>query len=181
MSRSVLVSLFLSETLCCLSFFPFMIWFVLCLPHHTPIPLTFDPSDFETSVDSRCTTDSADSAFFGRRYWFPASTFSPFLSSNHPLPSPPTQEVRFQINQQDNKDTDLSFFLYSFLTCCLVVVRLINSCHLSAPISTNWPLNCVFDHICCILWVCITPQICFIYIFNLQTPHLCLCVLVAYV
>ncbi|XP_014888677.1 type-1 angiotensin II receptor-associated protein isoform X2 [Poecilia latipinna] len=24
--------------------------------------------DFETSVDSRCTTDSADSAFFGRRY-----------------------------------------------------------------------------------------------------------------
>ncbi|XP_008407345.1 type-1 angiotensin II receptor-associated protein isoform X2 [Poecilia reticulata] len=24
--------------------------------------------DFETSVDSRCTTDSADSTFFGRRY-----------------------------------------------------------------------------------------------------------------
>ena len=57
--------------------------------------LTFDLSDFETSVDSRCTTDSADSAFV-RRYWFLASSFLFFfffflhLSSPiilfHPLP-----------------------------------------------------------------------------------------------
>lgn len=123
----------------------FSFYDLICLvsPPPHPLPMTFDPSDFETSVDSRCTTDSADSAFFGRRYWFPASAFSPFLSSNHPLPSPPTQEVRFQISQQDKKTLICLFFWFSSFTCRLVVVRLINSFHLSAPISTNCPLNCV--------------------------------------
>lgn len=35
---------------------------------HTFLQLISSLLDLETSVDSRCTTDSADSAFFGRRY-----------------------------------------------------------------------------------------------------------------
>lgn len=90
------VMLFLSEHS---RVFPVMIWPFL-FPFSSPLfsspLLTFDLSDLETSVDSRCTTDSADSAFIGRRYWFPAS-FLPFLSSHHPLPPPSTQEERVQI------------------------------------------------------------------------------------
>lgn len=51
-----------------------------------PFPPSLPPlsaahlSDLETSVDSRCTTDSADSAFIGRRYWFLPSPFYHFCS-----------------------------------------------------------------------------------------------------
>lgn len=78
----------------------FLLWFdvscVSSLLFFCPPP-TFDLSDLETSFDSRCTTDSADSAFIGRRYWSLASPFSPFLFSSHPIPSSPTEEVRLQI------------------------------------------------------------------------------------
>lgn len=41
----------------------------VCLVSFSSSLLTlFDLADLETSVDSRCTTDSADSAFIGRRY-----------------------------------------------------------------------------------------------------------------
>lgn len=134
--------LFLSETLCRLVFFCYdLIWFDLSSLLLFPL-LTFDLSDFETSVDSRCTTDSADSAFIGRRYWFLASSFSPFLSSNHPLPSPPTQEVRLQISLQDNKDTDFSFIIVILLmfccpSLCFLVIYINSSPHLSVPTSIS--------------------------------------------
>lgn len=88
--------------------------------------LTFDLSDLETSVESRCTTDSADSAFIGRRYWSLASSSSPFLSSS-PLPSSSTQEVRLQIWLLDENrniffNVDFyveSIFLFVFMFTCL--------------------------------------------------------------
>lgn len=91
------------------------IWLLLSSPL-----LTFDLSDLETSVDSRCTTDSADSAFIGRRYWFLAS-FLPFLSSSHPLPSPSIQEVRSQIRLQHKKRKIPLFSIGIFLTDYYIV------------------------------------------------------------
>lgn len=76
---------------CCPMCFPFLSSPLLSSPSSPssrlpPFPPSLPPlsaahlSDLETSVDSRCTTDSADSAFIGRRYWFLPSPFYHFCS-----------------------------------------------------------------------------------------------------
>lgn len=97
---------FLSDFSFCLK----IVWclFFFSLLNTPPSLLTSDLPDFETSVDSRCTTDSADSAFVCRRYWSLASSLSPFLSSNHQLPSP--SHTGSKTAHQIPRDKTLIFF-----------------------------------------------------------------------
>lgn len=92
---------------CCPMCFPFLSSPLLSSPSSPssrlpPFPPSLPPlsaahlSDLETSVDSRCTTDSADSAFIGRRYWFLPSPFYHFCSQIILL-RPPTPEVSLQV------------------------------------------------------------------------------------
>lgn len=127
-----------------------LLWFDL---FSSPL-LTFDLSDLETSVDSRCTTDSADSAFIGRRYWFPAS-FLPFLSSNHPLPSPSTQEVRLQIRLQDKKRLLCSYFFPDYYRVNTELSFFLFACSSVFFISLHYLLKPAYILCLSVLYVCI--------------------------
>lgn len=124
----------------CFSCYDLTICLVSLLLLSSPL-LTFDLSDLETSVDSRCTTDSADSAFIARRYWFPASSFLPFLFSNHPLPSSPTQEVRLERRLQEEETIlfFLAFLSQLLMFCCpslssqLFILMCLSICLLPPP------------------------------------------------
>lgn len=93
----------------------------------SPLPLlllTCDLWDFETSVDSRCSTDSADSAFISCRYWSSALSISPFPSSNLLPPNSPEKEIRLQVSLEELNSLFLGMsVLLNFLSCrCLLSI-----------------------------------------------------------
>ena len=175
----VVISL-LSVSVChVLSHIIFLLWFdyLSCVSSlFSSLLLTFDFSDLETSVDSRCTTDSADSAFIGRRYWFLASSFLPFLFSNHLLPSSPTQEVRLHIRLQDKNRNFPKCFLVNVLLSiflCLVIYRNVSTSPHCPPIAWLFVNMCV-----CIICVYMSLKVCIyvLFIFWLSRHLICDCV-----
>lgn len=194
---------FQSEHSCCLV--SFLLWFdhlscVSSLLFSSPL-LTFDLSDLETSVDSRCTTDSADSAFIGRRYWFPASSFFTIslLQSSSSILSHTGSKITNQAAGTKKKLTSFSWYFppscyFVDLLSIFLVIYIRLFFHLSVPTSTSPIPGCigVFVSTVCLyvcscllyymgLYVSESLHLCIIHIFTLQTPHLCLCILFAYI
>lgn len=168
--------------------FPLVIW-LLCLVSFLFSLLTFDLSDLETSVDSRCTTDSADSAFICRRYWSPASSsyFYFFLQSSSSIPSHTGSNITHQAaGHKGNWHIYLfpNFLLLMF--CCpsfssssFLLIKSVNS----HQHRSSFPSLCAV----CVTTVCLYLRLltsvslrvseslsrCIIHTSTLQTPHLC--------
>lgn len=137
----------------------FLLWFdrLSCVFPPPPPLLTFDLSDFETSVDSRCTTDSADSAFIGRRYWSLLPSFHHFPPPPilfHPLP-------RRKYGYISGCNTHTKTF-FSFFKCFPSSwFSLLNnwSAHLFIPASIRPP------HLLVSVWLCLSDVYFYIHSF----------------
>lgn len=122
---SLFVTLTPHSCACCVC----VLRFVCCFLSPFSLPpsrlLTFDLPDFETSVDSRCTTDSADSAFVCRRYWSPAllpfTTIS-LLQSSSSNPSHTGSKTRHLPRRIKHRFTYLLnwYICWFFIFCHLV-------------------------------------------------------------
>lgn len=161
-------------------FFFFSCYNLICLLFSCPL-LGFDLSEFETSVDSRCTMDSADSAFIGRRYWFLflASPFSPFLSSNRPLCI--LSHTGSKITNQPAGQHP-SFFTFLFLSFPFSLFCLFGPPSISphySPITLQYSMF-IFMSVTLYAFIWFCKYVLFIF-FTLQTPHLCLFILLAYI
>lgn len=137
--------------------FPVMIWlFVLCL-FSSPL-LTFDLSDLETSLDSRCTTDSGDSAFIGRRYWFLASS-SFFFFHHFSSPIILSHTGSKIANQAAGHKRNWLFFLswYFFPNCYLNVLSSIFFylvIYMNSPVNSHLNQSSLPSHTCLHSCVC---------------------------
>lgn len=128
----------------------------------------------------------------------PFYRFCPPIILFHPLPSSSMQEVRLPIRLQDKKTFFFLTFLSQLLFCSCVFVHLPFCIYVCAsffssvccispyylPISTCIDLFvstvCLYSYLLyyMCLYVFASLHLCIIHIFTLQTPHLCLCLLV---